>query len=204
MKQATVGFRVHSGWSAVVAVCLEKGKPAVLHRQRLQLVETFTYRFRQPYHTGERMGLAAAHEFIAGVREKGRELAYRAIRDLQTEMEERGYQLTRGALLLASGRPLPELEKILASHALIHTADGELFRECLLHASERCGLGVVSIRERELLEQASKALRGPRPSLLRRVTELGRPHGSPWTQDEKFATLAAWLATAKRESSIAR
>jgi hypothetical protein len=202
MKQAAVGFRVHSGWSAVVAVCLEKGAPMVLHRQRLQLVETFTYRFRQPYHTAEKMALAEAREFIASVREQGRDLAYRALRDLLVELEERGYQLTRGALLLASGRPLPELEKILASHALIHTADGELFRECLLHASARCGLGVVSIRERELLEQAASALRVPGPSLLRRVTELGRPHGSPWTQDEKFATLAAWLAAfASRKGS---
>jgi hypothetical protein len=203
MKTAAVGFRVHSGWSAVVAVCLEKGAPVVLWRLRVQLVETFTYRFRQPYHTGERMALAEGREFIAGVREKGRELAYRAIHELQAVLEERGYQLIRGALLLASGRPLPELEKILASHALIHTADGELFRECLLHASGRCGLSVVSIRERELLEQASKALRMPRPSLLRRVTELGRPFGAPWTQDEKFATLAAWLASlAKPEKSV--
>jgi len=194
MKQAAVGFRVHSGWSAVVAVCLEKGAPVVLHRQRLQLVETFTYRFRQPYHTGGKMALAEAREFIAGVREKGRDLAYRAIRDLQVGLEARGYQLNRGALLLASGRPLPELEKILASHALIHTADGELFRECLLHASSRCELAVVTVRERELLEQAAKALRVKRPSLLRRVTELGRLFGAPWTQDEKFATLAAWLA----------
>ena len=202
MKQAAVGFRVHSGWCAVVAVCLEKGAPVLLHRQRVQLVETFTYRFRQPYHTGEKMGLPEAREFIAGVREKGRELAYRAIRNLQAELEERGYQLTRGALLLASGRPLPELEKILASHALIHTADGELFRECLLHACERCGLAVVSMRERELLEQAAKSLRAPRPSLLRRVTALGRPFGAPWTQDEKFATLAAWLVVrASRKGS---
>jgi hypothetical protein len=194
MKKAVVGFRVHSGWSAVVAVCLEKSAPVVLHRQRVQLVETFTYRFRQPYHTGEKMALSAAREFIVGVREQGRDLAYRALRDLQVELEERGYQLTRGALLLASGRPLPELEKILASHALIHTADGELFRECLLHASARCGLAVVALRERELLEQASRALCVARPSLLRRVTELGRPLGAPWSQDEKFATLAAWLA----------
>jgi len=201
MKQAAVGYRVHSGWSAVVAVCLEKRAPLVLHRQRVHLVETFTYRLRQPYHTGERLALAAAREFIEGVREKGRELAYRAICELQSELAERDYQLTRGALLLASGKALPDLEKILSSHALIHTADGELFRECLLHASGLCGLDVVCIRERELLEQASKALRKPRPSLLRRATELGRPQGSPWTQDEKFATLAAWLALASKKSS---
>jgi|SRR5271157_512744 len=202
MKNVTVGFRVHSGWSAVVAVCVEKGAPVVLHRERLQLVETFTYRFRQPYHTGERMGLPEAREFISGVREKGRELACRAIHGLQADLEGRGYTLSRGALLLASGRPLPELEKILASHALIHTADGELFRECLLQASELCGIEIISIRERELLEQAAKALRAPRPRLLRRITELGRPFGSPWTQDEKFATLAAWLAalSSKKDS----
>ncbi len=201
MKTAAMGFRVHSGWSAVVAVCLEKGAPVVLRRRRVHLVDTFTYTFRQPYHTAEKMELVEARKFISQVREKGRELAYRAIRELQAELTERGYQLTRGALLLASGRPLPELEKILASHALIHTADGELFRECLLHASARCGLAIVSMRERELLEQAAKALRVPQPSLLQRVTELGRPFGAPWTQDEKFATLAAWRAARASQKS---
>lgn len=200
MKNAAVGFRVHSGWSAAVAVCLEKGKPVVLHRERLQLVERFTYRFRQPYHTGERMGLEEARAFIAGVREQGRELAYRAICKLRADLEGRGYKLSRGALLLASGKPLPELEKILASHALIHTADGVLFRDCLSYAGERCGLEVLSTRERELLEQASKALRVPGPRLLRQVTELGRSFGSPWTQDEKFATLAAWVASASKRA----
>jgi len=202
MKQVAVGFRVHSGWSAVVAVCLEKGAPVVLQRRRLHLVETFTYTFRQPYHTAEKMELAEARKFISQVRAEARDQAYRAIHRLKVELEGLSYQLSRGALLLASGRPLPELEKILASHALIHTADGELFRECLLHASERCGLAVVGIKERELLEQAAKVFRVPRPSLLRRAAELGRPFGAPWSQDEKFATLAAWFAvsTARKGS----
>ncbi len=55
MKQAAVGFRVHSGWAAVVAVCVEKGAPVVLAKQRVHLVETFTYEFRQPYHTAEKV-----------------------------------------------------------------------------------------------------------------------------------------------------
>jgi hypothetical protein len=194
MKQAAIGFRVHSGWSAMVAVRVEKGAPTVLHRERVHLVETFTYRFRQPYHTAEKMELADGREFISRVQAAARTFAYRAIHKLQLRLEERGYQLSRGALLLASGRPLPELERILASHALIHTADGELFRECLLHASARCGLGVVCIKERELLEQAAKALRVPCRRLLARVAALGRPFGAPWSQDEKFATLAAWIA----------
>jgi uncharacterized protein YifE (UPF0438 family) len=194
MKQAAVGFRVHSGWAAVVAVCVEKGAPVVLARHRVYLVETFTYGFRQPYHTAEKMLLGQAREFIARMQAEARRLAYRAVRELASRAQEQGAKLARCGLLLASGRALPTLEKILASHALIHTADGELFREALLHASARCGLRDFTIKERELLERAGQALRLKSTVLMDRVTELGRSFGAPWSQDEKFATIAAWLA----------
>jgi hypothetical protein len=195
VKQAAIGFRVHSGWAAVVAVCVEKGAPVVLARQRVHLVETFTYEFRQPYHTAEKMLAGQAREFIVRMQAEARQLAYRAIRELESRTQEQGVKLTRCGLLLASGRPLPALEKILASHALIHTADGELFREALLHASARCGLKEFTIKEKELLDRGGQALRAKPNELLRRVTELGRPFGAPWSQDEKFATLVAWLAS---------
>ena len=201
MNQAAVGFRVHSGWSAVVAVCLEKGKPIVLDRQRLHLVETFIYKLRQPYHTAERMPLADGREFISLIQTKARDLAYQAICTLQSRLRGRGYELSNSALLLASGRPLPELPKILASHALIHTADGELFREAIIHASERSRLRLTRIKEAELLEQAAKALRITKPRLLKQVKELGRPFGAPWSQDEKFAALAAWLVSVSAKKS---
>jgi hypothetical protein len=194
MKRAAVGFRVHSGWSAFVAVSLEKSEPIVLRRQRAQLVKTFSYTFRQPYHTGEKMGFADAGEFIAGVRTEAEQLAYQAIHAMQVDLEEQGYQLGRAGLLLASGRPLPELEKILQSHALIHTADGELFREALRSASTRCGLQVACTRERELLESCAQAFSQRPQMILHRATELGKGLGAPWSQDEKYATLAAWLA----------
>jgi hypothetical protein len=194
MKKAAVGFRVHSGWSALVAVALEKGKPVVLGRQRLQLVEIFSYKFRQPFHTGERMPFAEAGKFIAGVRAEAERLADRALHTLQQELQQRGYQLDRAGLLLASGRELPELEKILKSHALIHTADGELFREALSHASAARGFEVTRTKERDLPELCAKTFSRALPELLHEVTDLGRPFGAPWAQDEKFATLAAWLA----------
>ncbi len=200
LKQAAIGLRVHSGWAAVVAVCLDKGAPVVLVKQRVHLVDTFTYEFRQPYHTAEKMLLGQAREFIARVQAEARRLAYRAVRELETRTQEQGVKLTRCGLLLASGRPLPALEKILASHALIHTADGELFREALLHASCRCALHEFAIKEKELLDRAGQALRAKSNELMRRVTELGRSLGAPWSQDEKFATLAAWLALEARSS----
>ena len=202
MGTAALGFRVHSGWAAAVAVCVKKGVPVVLARQRVHLVETFTYEFRQPYHTAEKMLAGGqAREFISRMQGEARRLAYRAIRELASRTLEQGVKLTRCGLLLASGRPLPELEKILASHALIHTADGELFREALLHASGRCGLQEFTIKEKELLDHAGLVLRAKPNDLLRRVTDLGREFGSPWSQDEKFATLAAWIALRESPSS---
>ena len=193
MKKAVVGFRAHSGWTALVAVSLEKGVPTVLSRQRLQLVETFSFKFRQPFHTAETMRFEDANKFISAVRVAAEHIAYRSLHTVRLDLRKRGYQLDRVGLLLASGKPLPELEKILQSHALIHTADGELFRQVLRHASTRCGMQITCTKERGLLERCTEVFSLKPPELLRRVTELGRPFGSPWSQDEKFATLAAWL-----------
>lgn len=194
MKKAAVGFRVHSGWTALVAVSLDKGAPLILSRQRVPLVKTFSYKFRQPYHTAEKMRFNEAGKFVSEVRSDADGIAYRSLCAVQLELKKLGYRLDRCGLLLASGKPLPELEKILQSHALIHTADGVLFREALRSASTRCGLRITSAKERELLEHCAETFSLSPGDLLRRVAELGRPFGAPWSQDEKFATLAAWLA----------
>ena len=193
MKQAAVGFRVHSGWSALVTVSIENDIPRVVSRERVHLVETFIYKFRQPYHTAERMPLEKARAFVCESLVVAKRLACGALRSTQKELGNRGYEVARGALLLASGKALPRLENILRSHALIHTADGEHFREALRHACADCGMEMANFRERELVERGAKTLRTRRDRLLRRLTELGAGLGSPWTQDEKYAALAAWL-----------
>ncbi len=197
MRQAAIGFRVHSGWAAMVAVSLEKGAPVVLHRQKLFLVKIFSYTFRQPYHTAEKMALEEAADFVRGVEKESQELALAGIRALQKGLARADYNICGCALLLASGRTLPEFEKILTSHALIHTADGELFRESIRKASSRAKLQLTGTKERDLLAAAWKKL-NKRPEYLNRsVAALGKSVGPPWTQDEKLATLAAWLTLAK-------
>ncbi|GAC1636422.1 MAG: hypothetical protein NVS9B14_15210 [Candidatus Acidiferrum sp.] len=196
MNRAAIGFRVHSGWAAVVAIALEDGAPVVLHRRKLLLVNVFNYTFRQPYHTAEKMPLIDGTEFVRGVEQESEALALAGIGALQKELAKVDYTICRSALLLASGRKLPEFEKILASHALIHTADGELFRESIRRACRRAKLPLVEIRERDLLASASKKLKKRSEFLNRSVATLGRSLGPPWTQDEKLATLAAWLTLA--------
>src|SRR5882762_3855842 len=104
LKEAAIGFRVHSGWAAVVVVCVDRGAPVVLARQRVNLVETFTYEFRQPYHTAEKMLLGQAREFVSRMQAEARRLAYRAILELECRTQEQGAKLTRCGLVLASGR----------------------------------------------------------------------------------------------------
>jgi len=201
MKAAAVGLRAHSGWTSLVVVASEKGKPAVLARQRPHLVQTFSYAFRQPYHTAERMTLDEAEDFLGRQQSEARRLAGQALEAVRRDAAQRGYQVARAALLTASGRPLPELAKILAAHSLIHAADGEFFRQALLHACKAHSLAVTAIKDRELLAAGgAKFKRGP-AALARLLVELGKPIGPPWSQDEKFATLAAWLALKSRIGS---
>src|SRR5438874_1790460 len=64
-------------------------------------------------------------------------------------------------VLTAAGRALPALESVLGSHALIHAADGEHFREALAAAAQARGLPVTRVRERDVLDRARSALGRP-------------------------------------------
>lgn len=193
---AALGFRTHSGWTAFVALSINEDGPRVLARGRPELVGTFTYEFRQPYHTAEKMPLEKARAFVSRVNAEANHLAQQVIHSLQTDLKNQGYELTRFGLIEASAKPLPSLDKILSSHALIHTADGELFREALTYASAQCHLTGLALKERELVELACKTFGLTSKNLAVRLATLGKQVGPPWSQDEKFAALAAWLALA--------
>jgi len=185
-----------------VAIAFERGQPEVLYRERPHLVEKFSYTFRQPYHSAARLlsetqDYRAASDFVGQVRTQAEKLARRSIRAVQKTLAPLGYQINACAILKSAGRPLPRFENILASHPLVHTADGELFRQALFHAAKRCRIAAVGIPERSLVETASPKLKIPSRALPARLIALGKSLGPPWSQDEKFAALAAWLALAR-------
>jgi hypothetical protein len=203
MRQAALGFRAHSGWTSLVAIALEDGFPLVLLRQRPHLVKTFSFEFRQPYHTAEKAPRAEAPGIISRIRAEAQSLAYKSIHSVQKKLLTQGYEAQRIGLLLASGKTLPSLPQILTSHALIHTADGELFREALLRAGKRCGIQTFTAKEKELSEKSSGAFKLSEKEISRHLVSLGIGLGPPWTQDEKLAALIAWLSlTNPRELSL--
>lgn len=196
MRDAALGLRAHSGWAALVAVATNGAAVEVVDRRRVEMTDPRRPQSKQPYHEAEELPLEKAASLLNGYSKKARELAGRALKDVLADLRAKGYRPVGSALLLASGRPLPKLETILASHALIHTADGEHFRAAMILASQDCGLTLTGIREREVLECAQAVLGRPAAELQSSIAGLGRGLGPPWTQDQKLAALAAWVVLA--------
>ena len=192
--RAALGCRAHSGWAALVALGGTAQSPVILERLRMDLADPGLAGSKQPYHAAAGMDLKDAEKFVDHSSGEARQMARQGLFAAAGKLRERGYEVVGCGILLASGRELPQLAAILASHALIHTAEGELFREALAHASEQCNLRVTKIRERELFDRAVVELSVPVGELQQRIAEWGRTIGPPWRQDEKFASLAAWLA----------
>jgi hypothetical protein len=193
-SRATLGFRAHSGWAALVVVAGSAGAPVVIERRR---VETAAPRMKgslQPYHAAKEMKLAEAEAFLARCAAATRQMAETAVREAMADLASKGHTVTRACVLLSSGRSLPGLAATLRSHPMIHTAEGHFFRDAVKTACESRGLQVLGVKEKELILQAAATLGVSADDLQRRAAELGKSIGPPWTQDEKLCAIAGWLA----------
>jgi len=202
MRQAALGFRVHSGWAALVAVAGTSDSPTVIDRRRIVIADPAIPGSKQPYHAAEGWPLAKAEEYLGRCTQRTNSLARQAVNATLLSVEEQGHRAISCGLLTASGRPVTSLQEALSSHAMLHTAEGEFFRNAVAEACSGFGIPVTRIKEKELFACAAKNPRATVAQLQKRVLELGQPLGPPWSQDEKFAALAAWvvLAAAARPS----
>lgn len=198
MPACALGLRVHSGWAALVAIEASlRGRvpPRVLVRRRLEIADPAIPGSRQPYHEAEEMPLPEASRYLGRCERASLRLAKAGLADAVASLPD-GADPSRCVILLASGRPLPELAKVLASHALIHTADGEHFRDALAAAASARGLDVVRVRERDAAaELGSKTGRSPE-DVRREIDGWRKELGVPWTADQKLAAIAAWISIA--------
>ena len=181
-----LGFRAHSGWAAMVAVAGAPDTPRILDRRRIVIANPDLPGSKQPYHAAEGLPFAAAERLIQEAVESSRALAVEAISAVQKKLRAEGHKLAGCAVLTGSGKPLPELAKILSAHPLIHTAEGVMFREVLLWAAKESGLGVLAVPEKTLDAES-----------LERIGSLGKLIGPPWTQDQKYAAVAAFRLLAQ-------
>ncbi|MGC1520097.1 MAG: hypothetical protein WA803_01045 [Steroidobacteraceae bacterium] len=193
LSVATMGVAAHSGWAAVVALGRTPKGPQVLARSRVDLIEDDCPESKQPYHAVEALGLEEASQRLNRYRRQAEARAHSALHRLLEEVAGRGFRLTSVGILESSGRKGSSLEAILASHAAIHSADGDHFRNALSTAAQGLGLAVSRVPARDLDTRAAACLHQPLNHLGEAVRQLGRQVGSPWGADQKQSALLAWL-----------
>lgn len=196
-SDVALGFRVHSGWAALVALAGPASSPLVVERARLQLTDPASSGPFQPYHAAAEMSLTDAEGFLKTCQADVALRARSSLGDLLVKLRERDYAVGGCGILFGSGRRPGSLAGILSSHAMIHSAEGEFFRAAVVNASEYYGLAVIRISARDLWAVAEKSINLPISTLQEHLAAIGKSIGPPWRQDEKYASLAAWTALAK-------
>jgi hypothetical protein len=200
MKFAAIGVRTHSGWGAVIAVSGDATALEIVARSRISVVDPKMQGPFQPYHRAASKTLPDAQKYLAQCATDCEGFAVTALQQLHHELRAGGHRLVGCAVLTGSGRAMPPLEKILAAHPLLHTAEGIFFRQVFKNAFEKLGLRVAEIPERDLGEHC-KAAFGKKASGVRgKIARMGKKLGPPWTTDQKLAAQAAWIILAAKKS----
>ena len=190
---------MHSGWGVLVAISGDANSIEVIDRRRIAITDSKVPGASQPYHyaaSAELSGLPEKQKYLANCAAVSERLALAAVDELMRDLEARQYRIVGSAVLLASGRPLPAVSQILASHPLIHTAEGEFFRNAVRQAYENLKIPITAIKERDLDARINTAFGNAANEVQRRISTLGRSMGPPWTKDHKNAALAAAIILA--------
>ena len=193
---AAIGFSPHSGWAAMVVLGGTAAEPELLGRSRVLLIDDHDPESKQPYHAVEFLCVEEATGRLDGYMAVATRLAQDSIHAQSVQLKERGIAVKSVGIIESSSRKQISLPSILASHALIHAADGDHFRNALFVAAEQCRLRVCRIPAKGLEDHAGKYLHLPVNRILETVKNLGAGKGPPWGADQKRAALLAWTLLA--------
>jgi hypothetical protein len=193
-ERAALGFRAHSGWAVQVVLGGPLESPVVVERRRIEIADPTMTGSKQPYHAAEGLSLQDAETLVNACTERSVQLASAAVEAAIWDAERKGYRVSTSGIVAGSGKAVPALGKILASHPLLHTAEGELFRNAITRACGNHHLRVVAVKEKELMSRAQDELGISGELIEQHLQRLGKAIGAPWRQDEKRASLVAWMA----------
>lgn len=174
---AGLGWRAHSGWAVGVVVSGEM-QPVVSWRERVELVDGSLP--RQPYHAVADAGMppAEAAKLISRVERAATTRAAAVTREVVRTFGVEAVGVVGGE------RQLPgELERLLASHLLLHAAEGDLYEQALVAAATAAGMSPLLVPPRSI-------------DIPEAIDRAGKLLGPPWQKDHKLAAVAALGALA--------
>ncbi len=189
------GFAVHTGWAAAVLVAGDAERPTVVDRRRVTLCPASLP--RQAYHAALELPPAKAALLVREVHEAVDQMTVEVLDELADVATPHGELVAVG--VTGFPRDVPVLERVLASHALLHLAEGELYRGAICDAASARGCTVVPIDAKHGITEVAHALGADPEPFARRLADLRAGLGAPWQADQRLATaagLAALHATA--------
>ncbi len=195
---AALGFKLHTGWAAVVAIAGVSGRFEVLLRRRIELLPPGDFGLRFVYHKAAELAPPQAADLVRRVEAAAQETARVALKDVLDHLRSLGAAAKSAGIPCGSKEIPNDLAVVLRSHPMIHTAEAALFRQAINSACQDCGLVLLSVREREVWLKAANTWGLKEAGLRKQVDGLRKSVGSPWGSDQKTAAAFAVLALRSR------
>jgi len=189
-QTAALGFRVKSGWAAVVLLTHAARTPYLSDVTRIELCDPRFPETRQPHHAA--MGKLETDSAKVNHRERAvRSISQESLTTLLKGYSQKGFRISRAALVVGSQI---DPARIANPHIRAHALEGRLFRsviEQVLHDHE---IRTELLLERDTYASVAARLTQPSDDLERAIRGFGlsaAAKGGPWRAEQKLAALAA-------------
>ena len=193
-QTATLGFRVKSGWAAVVLLTGAIDSPRPRDNRMVDLSDPKVPETRQPYH-------ATFGQLETDAKKTNRRtdivhaITKQSIADLLSHYRQKGYRIECAILVVGSQ---VDPATIANPHIRAHALEGRLFRVALEQALNEHGIRTEILLERNAYDKATTQLEKSSADLRRTIQNFGRDTNGPWRAEQKLAALAAWVALCHR------
>jgi hypothetical protein len=189
-QTAALGFRVKSGWAAVVLLTGPTDSPALRDNRLIDLSDPRVPKTRQPYHAS-----FGQLETDATKTNRRTDIVHRATKQSVTKLlsdyRQKGYSITRASLVIGSQL---DPATIANPHIRAHALEGRLFRLALEQALNAHGIRTAILLERDAYDTGSTQVKKSIHDVRRLIQNLGRSTEGSWRGEQKLAALAAWVA----------
>jgi hypothetical protein len=192
-QTAALGFRVKSGWAAVVLLTDTARSPQLSDVSRIELCDPRLPETRQPYHAA--MGKLETDPTRLNQRERVvRSISQQSLTKLLKGYQQKGFRIRCAALVVGSQI---DPSNIANPHIRAHALEGRLFRSAVAETLQHHEIRTEVLLERDAYLSASARLKQSSDDLKRAIQNLGRSapaKGRPWRAEQKLAALAALFA----------
>ncbi len=192
-QTAALGFRVKSGWAAVVLLTDTAHSPQLSDVSRIELCDPRFPETRQPYHAA--MGKLETDSTKVNQREHVvRSISQQSLIRLLKGYREKAFRIMRAALVVGSQI---DPANIANPHIRAHALEGRLFRAVVAETLQDHEIRTEVLLERDVYPSVAARLKQSSDDVKRAIQDLGRSapaKGRPWRAEEKLAALAALFA----------